>query len=533
MSSTLPPITAPAVEVHAMLVALTDAAVDLAAAAGAGKVAEVRGPALVELTAGLWAALSMVTSVTTHATSHLHVSGELSASGFISTKSWLSNAIGLGEHDAKAALGRATSMHTDYAATWAAWNSGDISIGAAREITMGLPSVFRGQPASVRDAESPVAESILLEVAKVATINDVAAMVQNLRAVVNTDGTNAAALAAYDDQSLSCTAVGSMSVLSGHLSAESHALLATALEQIIDGWYRSGSLSDRDQPSTNLVHGAEQDRRARNLRRPHLWALALVELARRQLDNGSLGSRHEVKPHLNIVVDVDRHNAGLPSELRIPGTNQPSWLGADTIRRIMCDARVTAVAVTTNPTAPGRSAADTNDTDSGADAHTHDTDSLAETSTNDVDSRAETGTELSSGALPESLAGALPESLAGALQGTLHLAGHDLTTWLREAARTVLYVGRARRIVPRRMRVALEIRDKHCTFPGCTIDASRCDAHHVKHWEHNGPTDISNTLLLCPGHHHLVHEGGWTITANPDIDDGNTTRWNFTPPRRR
>ena len=497
-----------------MLVALTDAAVDLAGAAAAGKVAAVRGPALVELTAGLWAALSLVTSVTTHATGHLHVSGELSASGFISTKSWLSNAVGLGNRDAKVALGRARSMHTDYSATWSAWNSGEISIGAAREITMGLTSVFRGQPASVRDAEGPVAESILLEVAKVATINDVAAMVQNLRAVVNTDGTNAAALAAYDDQSLSCTAVGSMSVLSGHLSAESHALLATALEQIIDGWYRSGSLSDRDQPSTNPIHGAEQDRRARNLRRPHLWALALIELARRQLDNGKLGSRHEIQPHLNIVIDVDRHNAGLPSELRIPGTNQPSWLGADTIRRIMCDAGVAPVAVTTNPKAPGRNDAHTNDTDFGADA-----------STNYADFGADADNALPSGVLPE--------SLREALQGVPHLSGHDLTTWLREASRTVLYVGREKRIVPRELRVALEIRDKHCTFPGCTIDASRCDAHHVIHWQHNGPTDISNTLLLCQGHHHLVHEGGWAISANPDIDDGNTTRWNFTPPRRR
>ena len=498
----MPPNTAPEVEVHAMLVALTDAAVDLAGAAGAGKVAAVRGPALVELTAGLWAALSMVTSVTTHATGHLHFSGELSSSGFISTKSWLSNAMGLGDREARAALGRARSMNTDYAATWAAWNSGEISSGAAREITMGLTSVFRGQPASVRDEEGPVAESILLEVAKAATINDVAAMVENLRAVVNTDGTNAAALAAYDDQSLSCTAVGSMSVLSGYLSTESHALLATALEQIIDGWYRSGSLSDRDQPSTNLVHGPEQDRRARNLRRPHLWALALVELARRELDNESLGSRHEIRPHLSIVVDVDRHNAGLPSELRIPGTNQPSWLGADTIRRIMCDAGVAPVAVTTNPMAPGSN-----------DDHTC-----------CAGSGANTGLEPARDALPE--------SLHAALQGATHLNGHDLTTWLRQAARTVLYVGREKRIVPRELRVALEIRDKHCTFPGCTIDASRCDAHHVIHWQHGGFTDIRNTLLLCQGHHHLVHEGRWTITANPDIDDGNATRWTFTPPRR-
>jgi hypothetical protein len=42
-----------------------------------------------------------------------------------------------------------------------------------------------------------------------------------------------------------------------------------------------------------------------------------------------------------------------------------------------------------------------------------------------------------------------------------------LTDLLLEASREVLYVGRAERVVPPRLRRALEARDRHCVFPGC------------------------------------------------------------------
>jgi hypothetical protein len=111
----------------------------------------------------------------------------------------------------------------------------------------------------------------------------------------------------------------------------------------------------------------------------------------------------------------------------------------------------------------------------------------------------------------------------------------DANAWLHDAAREVLYVGRARRTAPSRLRKALTIRDQHCAFPGCRVDPRRCDAHHVIEWSDNGLTDPSNMLLLCRAHHTLIHRAAWTITRTPDVRDGQPDGWAFTPPppRRR
>ncbi len=317
------PVPAPAAVMAGLVGELCDVLDRVAGQAGAGTITAVRGPALVELTAALWACVDRATAVAVHATGELHVCGELRAAGFVTTRAWLRRVVGLADRDAKAAVARAMSLRSDLTATWAAWNTGAITGAAAREISLGLASVYRAQPTAVRDAETPVAEAILLEVARVGTVADVASMVENLRAAVDADGTTAAALAAHEDQSLSCAPVGAMVALTGYLSKESHALLATALEAIIDGWYRTGALPPADQPTGEDY----RDARTRSLRRPHLWALALTELARRQLENALLGSRHGVKPHVSVLVDLDRHTAGLPSQLRVPGQPDPSWLG--------------------------------------------------------------------------------------------------------------------------------------------------------------------------------------------------------------
>lgn len=54
-----------------------------------------------------------------------------------------------------------------------------------------------------------------------------------------------------------------------------------------------------------------------------------------------------------------------------------------------------------------------------------------------------------------------------------------------------------------------------CAHPGCGVGFDACRIHHVAHWlEHHGPTDLHNLLPLCERHHHLVHEGNWTLSLD-------------------
>jgi hypothetical protein len=79
------------------------------------------------------------------------------------------------------------------------------------------------------------------------------------------------------------------------------------------------------------------------------------------------------------------------------------------------------------------------------------------------------------------------------------------------AASEPLDAGRKQRLVTPAIRRALEVRDGGCRFPGCDRPVSWCDAHHLKHWVHDGETSIRNMILLCRRHHVLVHECGWRI----------------------
>ncbi|MCU1369346.1 MAG: endonuclease [Ilumatobacteraceae bacterium] len=63
----------------------------------------------------------------------------------------------------------------------------------------------------------------------------------------------------------------------------------------------------------------------------------------------------------------------------------------------------------------------------------------------------------------------------------------------------------------RKQRRALKLRDGGCVFTGCHAPPDQCEAHHLIHWEHGGPTLLANLVLLCRHHHHLIHEGGWHL----------------------
>ncbi|MSV44288.1 MAG: HNH endonuclease, partial [Actinobacteria bacterium] len=98
-----------------------------------------------------------------------------------------------------------------------------------------------------------------------------------------------------------------------------------------------------------------------------------------------------------------------------------------------------------------------------------------------------------------------------------------------------LWLGDSVRTASKKQRIALDVRDKHCAFPECRVDPSRCQAHHVIHWQHGGATDLDNLVLLCHQHHQSMHEGDWTVSPTPTQDGehihpGHPQYWQFTPP---
>jgi hypothetical protein len=55
-----------------------------------------------------------------------------------------------------------------------------------------------------------------------------------------------------------------------------------------------------------------------------------------------------------------------------------------------------------------------------------------------------------------------------------------------------------------------------CIGPTCSVPFEDCQIHHVVPWEQGGLTNLANLAPLCTNDHHLVHEGGWTLTFTAD-----------------
>lgn len=75
-------------------------------------------------------------------------------------------------------------------------------------------------------------------------------------------------------------------------------------------------------------------------------------------------------------------------------------------------------------------------------------------------------------------------------------------------------VGRTSRTATAAQRLALRAMYPTCGFPHCSIGFDQCRIHHVTYWHNHGRSDLHNLLPLCEHHHHLVHEGGWTLTIS-------------------
>ena len=98
-----------------------------------------------------------------------------------------------------------------------------------------------------------------------------------------------------------------------------------------------------------------------------------------------------------------------------------------------------------------------------------------------------------------------------------------------------LDVGRKTPVIPAAVRRAVIARDRTCRFTGCGRPAAWCDVHHIKHWAEGGETSLSNCVLLCRRHHHLIHEEGFSVQMTEHglefrRPDGSVIQDNRAPP---
>lgn len=89
-----------------------------------------------------------------------------------------------------------------------------------------------------------------------------------------------------------------------------------------------------------------------------------------------------------------------------------------------------------------------------------------------------------------------------------------------------LDVGRSKRLVPKGIRTAVELRDGGCTFPGCDRPPQFCEIHHVVPWAAGGETALLNSAMLCTTHHQIVHRREYTAVAT-----ALSVAWDLTPGR--
>ena len=95
----------------------------------------------------------------------------------------------------------------------------------------------------------------------------------------------------------------------------------------------------------------------------------------------------------------------------------------------------------------------------------------------------------------------------------------SLVTVLKDSKGKVLNIGRRARIVPPKIRRALEVRDEGCCrFPGCS-SKQYLDAHHIHHWAEGGETSLDNMVTLCRYHHRALHQGQFSVDANLTFRD--------------
>jgi len=505
---------------------LEDVLRDVADLVGGGWLESLSTEELLSTTVTLQRIASRAQALAVAAAAEVRDHSAVRAEGFTAISRWLEVRAGLSTRESRAVVGTGEKLQWEFPSTREAWRAGDISEGAVREITAGIPRALKALPDTDYVAHRQRVESHALAAARSgATVAQVARVIARAAFAADPVASDHAVLAAQESEFLRFTPTTDGVDVRGFLSTESAALVLTAFDQRVDALHRSGRLA---QPDIDGLDTSVRGRRAQ--KREHLNAGVLVDLVGHLLGEGLLGSRHAQRPHVTVTVHADDYLAGLGGEILLPGFGTVP-VPTSTIDRILCDADVHPVITTS------RGAPDPRGPIAGPPG----------ASTPPGSIRRHTGPPWSPPAFPwltSSLAAHPWEPTAEEIDADTDVAalvelGEDLddpvSFWQRlvgEPGRHVLDVGRSFRTAPPKLRRALAVRDGGCAAPGCGVDPSRCEAHHIVHWEHQGETAIANMVLLCSKHHHLVHEGGMRIELDHDRDPGDPGHVTLAPAPR-
>jgi hypothetical protein len=397
-----------------------------------------------------------------------------------STASWLRRRLSMGVAAANGCVRTARALFRGpLAGTARALTDGELSVAHAAVLAHGTQDL----PAHT----TVEAEPVLLEAARRLDPPRLRRVVTHLRLVADPDTAESRAERQHEQRGLwlSPTLEGMLAV-DGLLEPEAGQILLSALEPLA-------------RPSD------AGDARSAGQRR----ADALTELARRGLEGGRLPQTGGVRPQLTVTVDLDSllgRGAAVGGEGGWEGSLDP-----EACRRLACDGALTRVLVTRRPT-------DHHHIDHHPTGHRLTGDRPDGNGPTDHPPNADDRTNHR----PHGGLGG-----EAGLAARLRAAAALLPPVLGGAPTQPLGVGRSSRVVMAAQRVALVVRDGGCAFPGCQRPPAWCEAHHLRHWLHGGPTDLANLALLCRAHHRAVHEGGWRLVRDSD------GRLTATPPHRR
>jgi hypothetical protein len=106
------------------------------------------------------------------------------------------------------------------------------------------------------------------------------------------------------------------------------------------------------------------------------------------------------------------------------------------------------------------------------------------------------------------------------MRDVIRLAGHahHYLAIFDQGKALALY--HTKRLASPAQRIVLYAKDRGCSFPGCTVPANLCEAHHCNRYSTNPVTDVNDMTLAC-GPNHKLAEQGWTTRKNAHGD----TEW--------